>query len=135
MAHDLFKVTERIYQVRGFDISNITFVEGDTGVIIIDPLTVTETAAAALTLYREHRGNRPVTGMVYTHCHTDHFGGVRGVLNEDDAIARRVPIVAPQGFMWHADEGAIQVDGDIAAVKDLLGMLEDFEPAFNIIEP
>lgn len=102
MANGLFKVTERIYQVRGFDISNITFVEGETGVIIIDPLTVTETAAAALALYREHRGNRPVTGMIYTHCHTDHFGGVRGVLDEADAVARHVPIIAPQGFMWHA---------------------------------
>ena len=99
--HGLFKVTERVYQVRGFDVSNISFIEGDTGIIIIDPLTVSETAAAALKLYREHRGNRPVTGMIYTHSHTDHFGGARGVLDEADAIARRVPIVAPKGFMWH----------------------------------
>ena len=102
MAHGLFKVTERIYQVRGFDVSNITFVEGDSGVIVIDPLTVTETAAAALALYRQHRGNRPVTAMIYTHCHTDHFGGVRGVLDEVDAIARRVPVIAPVNFMTHA---------------------------------
>ena len=99
--HGLFKVTERVYQVRGFDVSNISFIEGDTGIVIIDPLTVSETAAAALKLYREHRGNRPVTGMIYTHSHTDHFGGARGVLDEADAIARRVPIVAPKGFMWH----------------------------------
>lgn len=99
--HGLFKVTERIYQVRGFDVSNITFVEGDTGVVIVDPLTVAETAEAALKLYREHRGNRPVTGLIYTHSHADHFGGARGVLDEQDAIARRVPIVAPSGFMWH----------------------------------
>lgn len=99
--HGLFKVTERIYQVRGFDVSNVSFIEGDTGVIVVDPLTCTETAAAALGLYREHRGERPVTGMIYTHSHTDHFGGARGVLDERDAIARRVPIVAPKGFMWH----------------------------------
>ncbi|MDM0111204.1 alkyl sulfatase dimerization domain-containing protein [Variovorax sp. J22R133] len=100
--HGLFKVTERVYQVRGFDVANISFIEGDTGVIVIDPLTVTETAAAALKLYREHRGNRPVTGMIYTHSHADHFGGARGAIDEQDAIARRVPIVAPKGFMWHA---------------------------------
>lgn len=99
--HGLFKVTERIYQVRGFDISNISFIEGDTGIIIIDPLTTAETARAALQLYREHRGDRPVTGMIYTHSHADHFGGARGVLDERDAITRRVPIVAPKGFMWH----------------------------------
>lgn len=99
--HGLFKVTERVYQVRGFDVANISFIEGDTGVIIIDPLTVAETAAAALKLYREHRGNRPVTGVMYTHSHTDHFGGARGVIDEQDAIARRVPIIAPKGFMWH----------------------------------
>lgn len=99
--HGLFKVTERIYQVRGFDVANISFIEGDSGVIIIDPLTVAETAEAALKLYRAHRGNRPVTGMIYTHSHTDHFGGARGALDEADAIARRVPIIAPKGFMWH----------------------------------
>jgi len=100
-VHGLFKVTERVYQVRGFDVSNISFIEGDTGVVIIDPLTVMETAAAALKLYREHRGNRPVTGVIYTHSHTDHFGGVRGVIDEADMKARNVPIIAPQGFMFH----------------------------------
>jgi alkyl sulfatase BDS1-like metallo-beta-lactamase superfamily hydrolase len=100
-VHGLFKVTERIYQVRGFDVSNVSFIEGDTGVIVIDPLTVSETAEAAIKLYRAHRGDRPVTGLIYTHSHADHFGGARGVLDEEDAIARRVPIVAPRGFMWH----------------------------------
>ncbi|MDM0025446.1 alkyl/aryl-sulfatase [Variovorax saccharolyticus] len=99
--HGLFEVTERVYQVRGFDVSNISFIEGDTGVIVIDPLTVAETAEAALALYRAHRGDRPVTGVIYTHSHADHFGGARGVIDEEDAIRRRVPIVAPQGFMWH----------------------------------
>ncbi|MBB3178497.1 alkyl/aryl-sulfatase [Variovorax sp. Sphag1AA] len=101
MAHGLFKVTDHIYQVRGFDIANVSFIEGDTGVIVIDPLTVSETAEAALKLYRAHRGDRPVTGLIYTHSHADHFGGARGVLDETDAIARRVPIIAPHGFMWH----------------------------------
>ena len=76
----LFEVTEGIYQVRGLDLSNMTIVEGDSGVIVIDPLISTETAAAALALYRAHRGDRPVTGVIYTHSHGDHFGGVRGVV-------------------------------------------------------
>ncbi|CAG2156467.1 alkyl/aryl-sulfatase [Cupriavidus numazuensis] len=101
MAHGLFKVTDRIYQVRGFDIANVSFIEGDTGVIVIDPLTVAETAEAAIALYRKHRGNRPVSALIYTHSHADHYGGARGVLDEADAVARNVPIIAPRGFMWH----------------------------------
>ncbi len=98
----LFEVVEGIYQVRGFDLSNITFVEGDTGVIVIDPLISTETAAAALALYREHRGDRPVTGVVYTHSHVDHFGGVKGVTTTEDVDAGRVPVLAPEGLVAHA---------------------------------
>lgn len=98
----LFEVVDGIYQVRGFDLSNITFVEGDTGVVVIDPLISTETAAAALELYREHRGDRPVTGVIYTHCHVDHFGGVKGVTTQEDVDAGRVPILAPEGFTEHA---------------------------------
>lgn len=74
----LFEVTGGIYQVRGLDLSNMTIVEGDRGVIVIDPLISTETAAAALALYRQHRGDRPVTGVIYTHSHGDHFGGFGG---------------------------------------------------------
>src|SRR5262245_59071663 len=70
----LFEAVPGSYQVRGMDLSNVTFVEGETGVIVIDPLISTETAAAALALYRTHRGDRPVTGVIYTHCHVDHFG-------------------------------------------------------------
>ncbi len=92
----LYAVTEGIYQVRGLDISNMTLVEGDRGVIVIDPLISVETAAAALGLYREHRGDRPVTGVIYTHSHGDHFGGVAGVTDGN------VPIIAPAGFMEHA---------------------------------
>ncbi|HEY3506505.1 MAG TPA: alkyl sulfatase dimerization domain-containing protein [Actinocatenispora sp.] len=100
--HGLFEVVDGIYQVRGFDLSNVTFVEGDTGVIVIDPLISVETARAALALYRAHRGDRPVVGVIYTHSHVDHFGGVKGVLAQEDAEARKVPVIAPQGFLEHA---------------------------------
>ncbi|WP_121703053.1 alkyl sulfatase dimerization domain-containing protein [Streptomyces sp. E5N298] len=95
----LYQVTERIYQIRGLDLSNMTVVEGDTGIIVIDPLTSAETAAAALRLYRAHRGNRPVRAMIYTHPHVDHFGGCRGVLPDG---TDGVPVLAPRGFMEHA---------------------------------
>ncbi|NDZ57320.1 MBL fold metallo-hydrolase [Streptomyces anulatus] len=98
----LFEVVEGLYQVRGLDLSNITFVEGTTGVVVIDPLLSTETAGAALALYREHRGERPVTGVVYTHSHVDHFAGVKGVTAQDDVDAGRVPVLAPEGFTEHA---------------------------------
>jgi alkyl sulfatase BDS1-like metallo-beta-lactamase superfamily hydrolase len=98
----LFEVVPGLYQVRGMDLSNISFVEGETGVIVIDPLISTETAAAALALYREHRGDRPVTGVIYTHCHVDHFGGVKGVTTQEDVDAGRVPVLAPAGFVEHA---------------------------------
>lgn len=98
----LYEVVEGIYQVRGFDLSNITFVEGDTGVIVIDPLISTETAAAALALYREHRGDRSVSAVIYTHSHVDHFGGVLGVTSQADVDAGRVAIIAPEHFTEHA---------------------------------
>jgi linear primary-alkylsulfatase len=98
----LFEVVPGIYQVRGLDLSNISFVEGEEGVIVIDPLVSAETAAAALGLYREHRGDRPVTGVVYTHCHADHFGGVHGIVTRADAGSGRLPILAPAGFTEHA---------------------------------
>ncbi|MCD0448916.1 MBL fold metallo-hydrolase [Actinocorallia sp. API 0066] len=96
----LYEVTEGIYQVRGLDLSNMTLVEGERGVVVIDPLVSVETAAAALALYREHRGDRPVTGMIYTHSHVDHFGGAEGVIPADNPD--RVPILAPEGFLAHA---------------------------------
>ncbi|MGF0118625.1 alkyl/aryl-sulfatase [Promicromonospora sp. Marseille-Q5078] len=98
----LFEVVEGIYQVRGFDLSNVTFIEGTTGVIVLDPLIGQETAAAALALYREHRGDRPVTGVIYTHSHVDHFGGVKGVTSQEDVDAGRVQVLAPEGFTEHA---------------------------------
>lgn len=91
----LFKVTDRIWQVRGFDVANITFVRGDKGWIVIDPLTATETAAAAYALISEKVEKLPVTGMIYTHSHVDHFGGA-GAFSA--AMAKGAPILAPQGF-------------------------------------
>ncbi|MGH3580313.1 MAG: alkyl/aryl-sulfatase [Mycobacterium sp.] len=98
----LYEVVPGIYQVRGLDLSNISFIEGDTGVIVIDPLISTETAAAALGLYRAHRGDRPVVAVIYTHSHVDHFGGVLGVTSQADVDAGTVAILAPEGFTDHA---------------------------------
>ncbi|NUL44364.1 MBL fold metallo-hydrolase [Cellulosimicrobium funkei] len=98
----LFEVVEGIYQVRGFDLSNVTFVEGDTGVIVIDPLLSRETGAAALELYRQHRGERDVVAVIHTHSHVDHFGGVFGVTTQDDVDSGAVQIIAPEGFVEHA---------------------------------
>jgi alkyl sulfatase BDS1-like metallo-beta-lactamase superfamily hydrolase len=95
----LFEVTAGIYQVRGLDLANLTIVEGERGIIVIDTLTTAETAAAALEHYREHRGNRPVTGVVLTHPHADHFGGIAAVLAAADGD---VPVLAPEGFLEHA---------------------------------
>ncbi|HYO02087.1 MAG TPA: alkyl sulfatase dimerization domain-containing protein [Mycobacterium sp.] len=98
----LYEVAEGVYQVRGLDLSNVSFIEGDTGVIVIDPLVSTETAAAALGLYRAHRGDRPVVAVIYTHSHVDHFGGVLGVTTQADVDAGKVAVIAPEGFIEHA---------------------------------
>lgn len=99
MASGLFEVCPRVYQVRGLDLANMTIVEGDSGLVIVDPLTTAEVASAALALYRTHRGERPVVAVVYSHSHVDHYGGVRGVISEDDVRARGVQVIAPDGFM------------------------------------
>ncbi|MGZ4524876.1 MAG: alkyl/aryl-sulfatase [Mycobacterium sp.] len=99
----LYEVVPGIYQVRGLDISNVTFVEGDTGIIVIDPLVSTEVAAAALALYRTHRSvDRPVVAVIYTHSHADHFGGVLGVTSQADVDSGAVAVLAPEGFVEHA---------------------------------
>lgn len=102
LKHGLFQVTDRIYQVRGFDLSNMTVIEGDTGIIVIDPLLTAETARAALDLYYKHRPRKPVVAVIYTHSHVDHFGGVKGVVDEADVKAGRVRVLAPEGFMEEA---------------------------------
>ncbi len=98
LIHGLFEVTPGVYQVRGFDISNITFIEGQAGYIVIDPLISSETAAAALALLRRHRGDKPVTAVIFTHSHVDHYGGVRGVISDAD-IEAGLTIIAPEGFL------------------------------------
>jgi len=98
----LFKVAEGIHQLRGFDIANLTLIDGRTGWIVVDPLTARESAAAAMAFARRHLGDRPVTAVIFTHSHLDHFGGVFGALDAADAAARKVPVVAPDGFMEEA---------------------------------
>lgn len=98
----LFKVTDKIYQVRGYDLSNITFIEGDKGVTVVDPLISEETAKAALDLYYKHRPQKPVVAVIYTHSHVDHYGGVKGVVSEADVLAGKVRIIAPERFTEEA---------------------------------
>lgn len=100
--HGLFRVRDRVYQVRGFDISVMTVIVGGSGYVIVDPLTTSETARAAMTLVQRHLGDRPVKAVIYTHSHGDHFGGVLGVVDPADVEAGRVAIVAPDGFLEHA---------------------------------
>jgi alkyl sulfatase BDS1-like metallo-beta-lactamase superfamily hydrolase len=103
MAYGLYEVLPgKIYQVRGYDLANISFIKGDTGWIVFDPLTCKETAAAALKFINEQLGERPVVAVVYSHSHADHFGGVRGVVDEADVRSGKVPIIAPVGFMDYA---------------------------------
>ncbi len=100
MAYGLYEVLPgKIYQVRGFDLANITFIKGDTGWIVFDPLTAKETARAALEFINEKLGKRPVVGVVYSHSHVDHFGGVRGVVDEADVASGKVKVIAPEGFL------------------------------------
>jgi len=98
----LFEVTPGIYQVRGYDMANITFIKGDTGWIVIDPLMTIETARAALQLVNEHLGERPIMAIIYSHTHIDHFGGVKGIVTEEEVHARKIPIIAPVGFEEYA---------------------------------
>ena len=102
MNYGLYEVIPGIYQVRGFDLANISFIRSKTGWIVFDPLTAKETAAAALKFINEQLGERPVVAVVYSHSHADHFGGVRGVVDEADVRSGKVKIIAPVGFMDHA---------------------------------
>lgn len=100
--HGLFEVVEGLYQVRGFDLSVMSFVETDSGVIVIDPLISAETAVAAYELYEEHRGKRAIVAVIFSHSHIDHFGGVLGLVSPDDVASGKVQVIAPEGFLGHA---------------------------------
>ena len=95
----LFKVTEGVYQLRGFDMANMTLIEGRTGWIVVDTLTARESAAAALAFARQHLGNKPVSAVIFTHAHADHFGGALGVITPQEIAERKVRVIAPAGFL------------------------------------
>jgi alkyl sulfatase BDS1-like metallo-beta-lactamase superfamily hydrolase len=102
MNNGLFKVVDRVYQWRGFDMSNMTIIEGDQGLILIDPLISIETARAGLDFYLQQRGQRQVVAVIYTHSHTDHYGGAKGVVDEADVKAGKVAVLAPDRFLESA---------------------------------
>jgi alkyl sulfatase BDS1-like metallo-beta-lactamase superfamily hydrolase len=148
----LFEVTDGIYQVRGFDLANITLVAGETGWLVIDPLTSSETARAALDLADEHLGARPVSAVIYTHSHVDHFAGIRGVVTDERVADGSVPIIAPAGFLEAAISenviagnamtrrgtymyGALLPNGPRGSVGAGLGQAVPFLASSGLIEP
>jgi len=100
--HGLFKVADRIYQVRGFDVSTVSFIDAGEGWIVVDPLTTVEVARAALELVGEHVAQKPVLAVIYSHSHVDHYGGVGGVTSVAEVAAGKVKVIAPEGFLEHA---------------------------------
>ena len=100
--HGLFEVTKGVYQLRGYDLANMSLIEGKTGWIVVDPLTAKETAAKAMAFAREHLGDKPVSAVIYTHSHIDHFGGVLGIISAEEVEERDVPIIAPEFFLEEA---------------------------------
>lgn len=100
--HGLYRVADRIYQVRGYDLSNLSIIEGDTGYIVVDPLITREVAAAAMQFAFEHLPQKPIVAVIYSHSHADHFGGVKGVIEEESVTRGETRIVAPEGFMDYA---------------------------------
>ena len=97
--HGLFKVTDGLYQIRGYDLANMSIIESDTGWILVDPLTARETASKAFLFAREHLGKKPVRAILFTHSHIDHFGGVQGILQHlSDEEKANLRIIAPAGF-------------------------------------
>ncbi|EBA0987343.1 MBL fold metallo-hydrolase [Salmonella enterica] len=129
----LFKVTDRMYQVRGQDISNITFIEGKTGLIVIDPLVTAGAAKASLDLYYQNRPHRPIVAVIYTHSHTDHYGGVKGIVSEEEVKSGKVQIIAPEGFMEEAISENVLL-GNIMSRRALYsyGLLLPHTPQGNI---
>lgn len=100
--HGLFEVTKGIYQLRGYDLANMTLIEGKTGWIVIDPLTTKETARRALNFAEKHLGKKPISAIIFTHSHVDHFGGATSIITADEAASRNIPVIAPNGFMAEA---------------------------------
>ena len=110
----LFKVMDGVYQLRGFDIANMTLIEGKSGWIVVDPLSAPESASVALAFARQHLGNKPVSAIIFTHAHIDHFGGVLGITTAKEAAERKLPIVAPEGFMEEATSENVMVGTGMA---------------------
>ena len=110
----LYKVMEGVYQLRGFDIANMTLIEGKTGWIVVDPLTAKESSGAALAFARQHLGSKAVVAFVFTHAHVDHFGGVLGVVSAAEVAAKKIPVVGPAGFMEEATSENILVGTGMA---------------------
>ena len=102
LYHGLFQVTEGVYQIRSFDLAVMSIIESDNGYVVVDPLTVPETAQAGMELVYEHFGRKPIVAVIYTHSHVDHWGGVKGVISEDEVAAGKVKVIAPEGFLEHA---------------------------------
>lgn len=118
--YGLFKVADGVYQVRGYDLSNMGFIEGETGWIVIDPLTSTELSQAAMQLVEKNLGKRPVSAIVISHCHADHYGGIRGIVSDEDIISGKVPIFAPAGFV----DGAL---GEMLIAGNAMGRRSDYQ--------
>ncbi|MBU2549611.1 MAG: MBL fold metallo-hydrolase, partial [Proteobacteria bacterium] len=120
--HGLFKVSDRIYQVRGFDISTVSFIDAGAGWIVVDPLTMVESARAAFDLLTGHLGKKPVVAVIYSHTHGDHFGGVMGVVSREQVDSGKVKVIAPDGFMEHAiSENVIAGPAMVRRVRFQLG--------------
>jgi alkyl sulfatase BDS1-like metallo-beta-lactamase superfamily hydrolase len=100
--HGLYKVSDRIYQVRGFDVSTVSFIDAGEGWIVVDPLTTVEVARAARELVDEHLGAKPILAVIYSHSHVDHYGGAGGIVSAADAASGKVQVIAPDGFLEHA---------------------------------
>jgi len=122
----LFKVTDGIYQLRGFDIANMTIIEGKSGWIVVDTLTCRESAAAALAFARKQLGDKPVSAVIFTHSHADHFGGALGVVSPAEVAARHIPIIAPTGFMEEATSENVLV-GTAMARRSMYQFGKDIE--------
>ncbi len=127
--HGLFKVADGIWQIRGYDLSNMTIIAGKTGWILVDPLTTAEIAAAGLALVDKTLGQRPVTAIIYTHSHADHFGGAAGVVDAADVRSGKVPVVAPVGFLHHAvAENVVAGPAMLRRASYMFGQLLDHAP-------